>query len=127
VTDLDDIIARVRRMPELAKRAAPDVARAVEDELARTIAAGTTPDGKPWQATKDGARPLANAANAVAVAAVGTTIHIRVTGPEARHHLGRAKGGVVREIIPTNGIPAPMGAAIRDAITEHFHKVANGH
>lgn len=123
---LDEMIARINALPGLAQRAAPDVAFAVEAELERTIGAGTTPDGEPWAPTKEGARPLAGAAKALGVAAVGTTIVVRLTGPEARHHLGRARGGVVRQIIPTDKIPAPMATAIGDVLTRHFGEVTRG-
>jgi hypothetical protein len=123
---LDAMIATINKLPELGQRAAGDVALAVEAELHRTIAAGTTPDGKPWQLTKDGARPLTGAAKALAVVPVGTTIYVRLTGPEARHHLGRGRGGVVRQVIPTKQIPAAMASAIRAEVTRHFNEVTKG-
>ena len=123
---LDAMIATIRKLPELGKQAAPDVALAVENELHRSIAAGTTPDGKAWQLTKDGARPLKDAAKALAVVPVGTTIFVRLTGPEARHHLGRGRGGVTREVIPTKEIPARMATAIRGVLVRHFEQVTSG-
>ena len=126
LAELDALIARVRKLPELAQRAAPDVARVVEAELHRTIAAGTTPYGEPWKLTQDGAKPLVHAADALAVVAVGTTIYVRLTGPEARHHLGRGRGGVKREVIPTRGIPPRMAAPIRAAIGRCFTELVKG-
>src|SRR3954471_14793920 len=126
MSDLDAMIATINKLPELGKRSAGDVALAVEAELRRTIASGTTPDGRPWQPTKDGARPLAGAANALAVVPVGTTIYVRLTGPEARHHLGRGRGGIVREVIPTKTIPAAMASAIRAELVRHFGEVTRG-
>jgi hypothetical protein len=123
---LDAMIATISKLPELGKRAAGDVALAVETELRRTIAAGTTPDGRPWQLTKDGTRPLSGAAQALAVVPVGTTIYVRLTGPEARHHHGRGRGGVAREVIPTKTIPAPMANAIRAELARHFGEVTRG-
>jgi hypothetical protein len=123
---LDAMIATIGKLPELGKRAAGGVALAVETELQRTIAQGTTPDGKPWQPTKDGARPLTGAAKALAVVPVGTTIYVRLTGPEARHHLGRGRGGVVREVIPIKTIPAAMASAIRAELARHFGEVTRG-
>ena len=117
---LDAMIATIGRLPELARTAAPDVAEAVKVELERTIAAGTTPDGKPWERTEDGRQPLQHAASALRVAAVGTTIYVRLTGPEARHHLGRARGGKVRQVIPTTEIPARMGDEVRKVLVKHF-------
>lgn len=126
LAQLDAMIARVRKLPELAKRAAPDVAIVVESELHRTIAAGTTPYGEAWKLTQDGSRPLTHAAQALAVVAVGSTIYVRLTGPEARHHLGRGRGGVKREVIPTRGLPPRMAAPIRAALARCFTDLARG-
>lgn len=123
---LDAMIATIKKLPELGKLAAPDVAVAVENELQRTIAAGTTPDGEPWKLTKDGDKPLTHAAKALTVVAVDRTIFIRLTGPEARHHLGRGRGGVVREVIPTKQIPAKMADAIRSVLARHFTAATSG-
>src|SRR5262245_33325304 len=116
MAQLDAMIATVAKLPELARTAAPDVADAVRSELERTIAAGTTPDGKPWDRTEDGQQPLQHAAKALRVVAVGTTIYVRLTGPEARHHLGRARGGKVRQVIPVGKIPERMGDSVRNAL-----------
>lgn len=123
---LDAMIATISKLPELGKRAAGDVALAVEAELHPTIAAGTTPDGEPWRPTKDGGRPLTGAAKALAVVPVGTTIYIRLTGPEARHHLGRGRGGIAREVIPTKRIPTAMATAIRVVLARHFEQMTKG-
>jgi len=126
LAELDAMIERVRRLPELGKRAAPEVARVVESELHRTIAAGTTPYGEAWPLTQTGTRPLTHAANAVAVVAVGSTVFVRLTGPEARHHLGRGRGGVRREVIPTRGIPDRMAEQIRTVLGDAFRELARG-
>ncbi len=126
LAELDDMIARVRRLPELGTRAAPDVARVLEAELHRSIAAGESPEGKPWQLTKDGRVPLTGAAKALGVAAVGATIYVRLTGPEARHHLGRARGGIERQVIPTELSPR-MAAEVQEVLARHFAEIASGH
>ena len=126
LAQLDAMIATIGKLPDLCKLAAGDVALAIENDLHRTIAAGTTPDGEAWKPTKDGERPLTGAAKALAVVPVGTTIYVRLTGPEARHHLGRGRGGVVREVIPTKQIPAPMATAIRAQLAKHFEQVTKG-
>ena len=123
--DLDRMIASVRALPGLAKRAAPDVADALEAELHRTIAAGQTPDGKPWQPTRDGATPLTGAAKALGVAAVGATVYVRLVGVEARHHLGRARGGIERQVIPTELSPR-MAAAVHEVLGRHFVETIGG-
>lgn len=122
--ELDAQIARLRAMGELPRRAAPAAAEAVEDVLHRQIAAGVDPNGKAWEPRQeDGEKPLRNAAQALAVVAVGTTVFARLKGPEARHHLGTAKGGTVRRILPVRGIPAPMARVIANALAEEFRQM----
>lgn len=123
---IDAMIASLNTLGKLPESAADDVAHVVESELRRTIAAGTTPDGKPWKLTLEGQRPLQHAADALKVAAVGRTVYMRITGPDARHHLGRGRGGIVREVIPTNDIPAAMVEPIKRVLTEHFERHMRG-
>jgi hypothetical protein len=123
---IDRMVVSLKTLDKLGEKAAEDVARVVESELRRTIAAGTTPDGKPWQPTEAGERPLRNAAGALGIAAVGSTVYVRLTGPEARHHKGRARGGIVREVIPTRGIPDAMAEHIRAVLAEHYERHMRG-
>lgn len=124
--EIDRMVATLKTLDKLGAKAADDVAHVVEAELRRTIAAGTTPDGKQWEPTEAGERPLRNAAAALGIAAVGSTVYVRLTGPEARHHKGRARGGIVREIIPTRGIPDVMAGEIRAVLAEHFKRHMGG-
>lgn len=124
---LDAWISRLKTLPrELTEKAAPEVAEVLRDEITKTIAAGTGPDGKAWQATKEGKVPLRNAAGALYVGAVGTKVIARLVGPEARHHLGRAKGGIERPILPSKDVPAPVVTAINTVLGERFHDVIEG-
>lgn len=121
--ELDAMIAKIRRIPEIAKRAAPDVAEALRATILETINAGTTPEGEPWAPRKeDGGRPLAGAARALKVAPIGTRIFVRIAGPEARQHLGRARGGVRRGIIPTSLTPR-MAERVREVLARHFREI----
>lgn len=123
-SELDAMIARLRKLPNLAREVAPACERVVDAELRRTVVAGTDPYGKPWAPKKQGGgKPLENASAAVHVAAVGTQIFVRVTGINARHHLGRIKGKVAREIIPTKDIPPLMAAGMRAEISKAFLRV----
>jgi hypothetical protein len=125
--ELDRMIRSIRGLKGLAERAAPDVAEAIHAELVRTIAAGTTPDGDPWRPTQDGRTPLRNAAAAIRCAAVGTRIYVRLIGPEARHHRGSARGGIVRRVLPASSrIPPAMASVITDVLTRHFHEAVRG-
>lgn len=123
---LDAFIARVRELPELGRRAAPDVADACKLELHRQIAAGVDPDARAWQLTADGRKPLATAAAALTVGSQGATVIMRLRGHIARHHRGRAKGGIERRILPTTGIPTPMADRIREVLVRHFEQVMHG-
>lgn len=122
-SELDAQIARLQELEDLPRKVAPDVAQALEDELHAQIARGQGPDGRAWEPRQeDGGKPLRNAAKALAVVPIGTTVFARLKGPEARHHLGIAKGGVVRRILPVRGIPNPMVRAIKRVIVEHFQR-----
>jgi hypothetical protein len=124
--ELQGMISALRQLPELGKRAAPDVAAAVQDELRKTADAGTTPFGQPWLARQaDGGRAMKNASASVRVGAVGTTILAIVTGPEARHHKGTARGGIKRQLLPVSGrIPRDIDTAVREVLTQAFDDVA---
>ncbi|MBA3841102.1 MAG: hypothetical protein H0X39_00505 [Actinobacteria bacterium] len=120
------MIDRIRRLGYLAETAAPDVADAVRASLQKSIASGTDPDGKAWAPRKGGGTALQYAAKAVAVAPIGTRVFVRLSGVEARHHLGLARGGVVRRIIPVDRIPRAMAEDCIKAIADHFHFVMAG-
>jgi hypothetical protein len=129
LTALDDMIARLRKLPELAAIAAEDVADVLDEELHATIAAGTAPDGTPWAPTLEGKRPLQNAGRAgtLFVQAVGRVVYVRLTGPEARHHRGIARGRKVRQIIPGAGrLPPRLAAAVQRVIAARFATALGG-
>lgn len=120
--ELDAMIEKIRRIPQVAKRAAPDVAEVMRESILESVNAGTDFDGKKWEPRKaDGGRPLVDAAAAVKVAPVGTRIFARVAGPEARHHLGRAKGGTIRGVIPTRLTPR-LAERVRAVLVRHFNE-----
>lgn len=127
MTTLDEMIARLQALgPAMTTAAAPRVAEALRTELARTIAAGTSADGQPWDPKRDGGQPLKNAAAAIKTSVYGTRVRIAIKGVEARHHRGRVKGGVIRPILPTGKqLPAAWSAAIERTLSECF-KEAQG-
>jgi hypothetical protein len=126
LAELDAQIARLRELPSLAREAAPDAAHAVERVIERQIQAATDPAGKAWEPTQDGRTPLRTADKALAVVAIGPTVFARLKGHIARHHLGRARGGVQRQILPTQGLPSAMSTAIRGVLVEHFERKMGG-
>jgi hypothetical protein len=119
--EIDRHIARLRKVGDLPREAAPACAEALREYLERQIAAGRAPDGSTWAPRKeDGGRALEDAAKALTVVPVGTHILARIKGPEARHHKGIAKGGTVRQILPTTTIPPVLTRALDAVIKETF-------
>jgi len=120
---LDRMIASLRSLSTLPKDAAAAGAPLVEAELRATAAAGQAPDGTPWAPRKkDGGRAMANAANAITVRAVGTTILITLRGPEVYHHFGAA-GKPPRRVIPMGSMPKRIGDAVRLGFVQPWRKV----
>jgi hypothetical protein len=121
--EIEALAERIRKLPELAAKVAPDCARVVAKEIERTTAAGTDSYGVPWAPKKkDGGKPLINAFAAVTVGVTGKTILILLKGVNAKHHLGAVKGKVQRAIVPRSklGIPITMVAGIDDVISKAF-------
>ena len=119
---LREQIRRLHELEGIAEDVAPEVAEAVEKEMRAQIRRGEGPDGRPWKPTRDGRRPLRNAAKALTVNAVGTVIVLELGPPYARHHLGAVRGRVRRPILPTRRIPTPMTRAIKRVVERRFEK-----
>lgn len=112
-------LGKLRLLTKLPEAGAEKAAKAIERELNRTLRAGQAPDGTPWAPKKDGGKPLKSAPEKVAVGAIGSTIIVRLKGrPTVLHHLGYARGGTKREVIPTGTLPPAMSKAIDKAIRE---------
>jgi hypothetical protein len=131
LTEIDAMLAKLRALPGMAERSAPEIAKALDGEIRRTIAAGTSPDGTPWKPTKDGRAPLRNAGEALTTRAIGTVVLARLDGVEARHHLGAIRGSsksnwLARPILPSNRIPTPVTTAIHTVLKTEFAKTAGG-
>ncbi len=120
-------IARLRALPkELLEQAARDIAPELERELRAQIARGVGPDGKPWPPTQAGDQALPNAARALSVRATGTVVLARLDGVHALHHLGRVRGGVRRQILPTGALPDPFSRAIKRVLELRFASATGG-
>lgn len=102
---LDDIINRLRALPRIVEEVAPELARELHEVIASNIARQQGPDGTPWPPGKEHDDVLVNAAKNLDVRAVRNVIVATLRGPEARHHLGIARGRVRRPILPTKKIP----------------------
>lgn len=116
--ELDAMIAKLRDVPKLVEEALPEVADEIKEEIGKNIVAQRGPDGVPWTAPKDPETKtvLQNALKAVTSKAIGRVITVMITGPEARHHLGIAKGRIKREIIPTKKLPHTFVNAIERVV-----------
>lgn len=123
---IQEWIERLNALATLPVQLAPKVAAELDKQIRANVAAGVDPDGKAWPATRDGKQPLRNAGKALTVRALGTRIVATLTGPEALHHLGRARGGVVRRILPSAKLPGAVVAAIKRVIASELDKVLHG-
>lgn len=123
---LEAQIRRLKGLGDLPTVVAPAVAVVLRATITEQIAAGTTPDGTPWEPTALGAVPLQHAAKALTVQAIGSSVVARLTGPEARHHLGTASGGIVRQILPSSELPQAAIEAVRRVAVTGFTKVMAG-
>ncbi len=115
---LDDMIARCRSLPNLAKEGAPAVAAKLQELMTASNAAGTTPEGEGWAATKDGRQPLQGAMGAIKVQTIGTRIIVTLSGYHVFHQRG-TKSLPERRMIPSM-LDAKMGAAIREIYAQRF-------
>lgn len=123
------MIKSLRALPRaLTVELAPKVAEIFQEDVERSIAAGTAPDGTPWKPrAKDGSRPLEGAASHVYSAAVGSIVYLRVKGIEARHHRGTVKGKVKRPIIyEGTKVPKRVADKVIALQTAAFQRVMSG-
>lgn len=121
LSELDRWGQKLKTLGDIERRVAPVVASAFRRQLELQIARGTAPDGTPWEPTLDGHKPLQNAAKELDVRSSGSVVLATLTGPSVRHHLGIAKGGKKRQILPDKGtLPEPLVAAIKEAIASEI-------
>ncbi len=124
---LDSQIAMLKVLVDLPDECVPGIARAMEQETHRTIAASTDPDGVPWPPKKDGAGFKFVKASDIAVGAFQRTIIMRIKSrPVVLHNNGYARGDVVRRVIPVGRIPARMAAQMKRAAVEAFNRITSG-
>lgn len=127
---LDELVARLRRIDG----ASVAIAEAAKDEvleIAReTAASGTTPDGKAWRPTKENRRrALPKAASAISAVVSGATeavITLVLSGVYVFHHGAKAKNQ--RQILfdPKKGVPPKMRDAIARAAARVIQREIGG-
>lgn len=120
---LDQQVARLRELSELAKKSAPAAAEAVEAAFKAQIARGVDAEGKAWPKTQDGQQALRGAAKSLVVVHVGSTVFARLSKHVARHNNGTARGGIERAIFPKRGLPAHLAKAVRSEVSEQFAEI----
>ena len=123
LSQLDALIARLRRSREFLARAAPAAAEAMQAELRASASAGTSPEGAAWAEKKGGGRALPNAASAITVKAVGTILLGRLVFPYTLHNIGKGNAPQ-RQVIPAGAMPPRVLAAIKRALIAAWE--ANG-
>lgn len=110
---LDAQIARVQSLETAPQEIAKEGAKELDAIIRANILKGQAPDGTAWSPTKSGEPALRGAGKALSTTAQGTVIVASLEGPEALHHLGFAKGGVKRQILPTRALPGAMVQALK--------------
>ncbi len=129
---LDEFLDQLRKSEELNSDAAADVATALKGQISDNISLEVDPYGHPWPPTKNGKPALQRAMKAISVTAEGTVINFEVTGVEARHHTGSAKGyhggskalgGYRRALIPFSKLPGPFKGIIRNVLARRFKNI----
>jgi hypothetical protein len=109
----------------------------LKSQTAANIAAQVDPYEHAWRPGKEGQPVLVNAMEAITIESEGTTLKFAVTGPEALHHVGSAKGyhggsaalgGFRRALIPFSKIPGPfkqiIGKVLRRRLNDRLEKAA---
>jgi len=112
-------------LAELSQYLTP-AAEEVLSTLRKTASAGTSPDGKKWEPTKEGERPLKDAANQIAARVAGQTIVITLSesgGHASWWHFG-VKGAPPRPVIPVDVIGEKLGNAIARGAARPFSERA---
>jgi phage gpG-like protein len=121
--------AQIHRLKSV-KASVPDLARKVAEKFRevtlRNVQAGLAPDGTSWKLRLDGQRALQTAANSLTFTSIDNVIVVRVRGHVGLHHLGRGRGRILRQVIPTDEIPQPAVDAIKEVVIEELQGVISG-
>ncbi len=115
MSELDEIANMLRTLGgrDVAAKVASRAAVNIQLSLEKTLSAGSSPEGTPWEARKAGGRAYANAASRVETASHGNLVRVTLTGPEVYGHFG-SRGMPVRQMIPDAGAGIPQ--SVVDAI-----------
>jgi hypothetical protein len=114
---LDQLVNDLRGAGDDLPRIARELVPVLEEQAREAIASRASMSGEKWPATKDGHAPLQGAMKSITVKAIGDTIFIRMSGYEVWHQYG-TKRTPKRAIIPSAGLNAKVGNAIRFGIVD---------
>lgn len=122
---LDAEMERLRRLPDVPKLAAPNVAKSFDRNIHQNVAAQQDIYGHAFHPAQDGRNVLTHGADAVAIDVQGTKVVVRLEGIEAMHQVGSARGyrggsarlgGFRRPLIPFGKIPGPWKGILREEL-----------
>lgn len=114
-------INMLRSANGIVKDAAQALAPVVKAEIEQAIAEGRSVDGQKWPLTKAGHVALRNAAKNITVRAIDNVILVTLSGHHVFHHFGAGRNPR-RAILPTRGMPAKLGDAIRKGLVDMGHE-----
>jgi hypothetical protein len=120
-TSADAFIAAIRMMEasELEERIAKHATVTLQDALVQTLAAGETPEGKPWAPLrKGGGRAYPDASGKITTKSTGNYVRVVLTGNEVYGHFGRTGKQVARPMLPSGGgseLPPLVSKALDEA------------
>lgn len=123
---LSEWAARVRSLRDFAKDTAAESEAGAVRAVQESAAAGVDPDGNAWAPTKDGRRPLKNAAASVFGKVAGATLRLGVRGRYVFHDRGVGKTIPARHILPVGALPPGVLRAIQEAARRVFRRHMKG-
>jgi hypothetical protein len=126
MSELDDIIDALKAVaaPNLGARIAARVGPELHKAVAKTLAAGETPESEKWEEKKSGGQAYKNAASRITYQVNGDVVGLVLRGPEVWGHIG-ARGRPVRRMLPDAGagIPRSVERAIEAGAAAVFAEV----
>lgn len=117
LSELDDIIARLKSLGTLTEEIATEAAPLVEAAVRQTAAAGTDPEGHAWAPKKDGTRALVGVEDKITASASGKIIQVVLVGGAVFWNSAKGKTRPQRRVLPDGGagMPKNVGAALTQA------------
>jgi hypothetical protein len=126
---LEQMLESLRKLKGFEEEIIPEMAEAVRQHLAGTIASGTDPYGTPWPPRKKGDGPmLADAMEHIDISTDGRDVIVRLTTEHyVRHNYGAVKGKTKRKIIYSSSkLPPKLNAKFRAIAQTHFERIMTG-